>query len=98
MKLTDNDYEELAEQIYEGGQIATIEGDEYLEVFYDYEEESYQEDDFRLGYGNGTGAWVTTAVCLCVNKWSCTDEDGKETDCDFDESKLQDYLTELRVG
>ena len=51
-----------------------------------------------LGHGNSTGAWVTTDVDLCVNRWSCIDEDGKETDCDFDECKLQDYLTELRVG
>lgn len=98
MNLTDNDYQELAEQIYEGGELACIEGDEYLEVHYDYDEESYQENDFYCGYSNGTGAWVTTAVNLCVNRWSCTDEDGKETDCDFDECKLQDYLTELRVG
>lgn len=34
-----------------------------------------------LGHGNGTGAWVTTEVDLCVNRWPCTDEDGKETDC-----------------
>lgn len=52
----------------------------------------------RLGHGNGTWAWVTTEVDLCVNRWPCTDEDGKETDCNFDECKLQDYLTELRVG
>lgn len=98
MNLTDNNYQELADQIHEGGELACIDGDECLEVYYDYEEESYQENDFNCGYGNGTGAWVTTAVNLCVNKWSCTDEDGNETDCDFDECKLQDYLTELRVG
>lgn len=39
----------------------------------------------RLGHGNGTGAWVTTDVDLCVNRWPCTDEDGKDTDCNFDE-------------
>ena len=98
MILTENDYQELAEQIHEGGEVACIEGDEYLEVFYDYEEESYQENDFNLGYGNGTGAWVTTAVYLYVNRWLCLDEDGKEVDCDFDECKLQEWLTALRVG
>lgn len=98
MKLTDSDYQELADQIYEGGQLACIDGDECLEVYYDYEEESYQENDFNCGYGNGTGAWVTTAVYLYVNNWSCTDEDGKETDCNFDECKLQEWLTALRVG
>lgn len=98
MTLTDSDYQELADQIYEGGELSCIDGEECLEVYYDYEEESYQENDFNCGYGNGTGAWVTTAVNLCVNRWSCTDEDGNETDCDFDECKLQDCLTELRVG
>lgn len=98
MNLTDNDYQELVDQIYEGGEMACLDGDECLEVFYDYEEEGYEENNFNLGCGNGTGAWVTTAVNLCVNRWSCTDEYGNETDCDFDECKLQDYLTELRVG
>lgn len=96
MKLTDKDYQELADQIHEGGELACIDGDECLEVYYDYEEESYQENDFNCG--NGTGAWVTTTANLCVNRWSCTDEDGNEIDCDFDECKLQDCLTELRVG
>lgn len=64
MILTERDYQELAEQIHEGG----------------------------------TGAWVTTVVFLYVNRWLYLDEDGRETECNFDECKLQEWLTALRVG
>lgn len=98
MTLTDTDYRDLAEQICEGEDVAIIDSDEHLEVHYDYEEEGYREDDFNCGYGNGTGAWVITAVYLDIRGWSCTDENDEETDCDFDEDKLYDYLKALRVG
>lgn len=97
MRLTEIDYQELAEQIFEGAEVATIEGADYLEVHCDYEEEGYMEDDFHCGYGNGTGAWVTTAVYLDVRSWSCTDEDGEETDCDFDEDRLYDCIRQYRL-
>ncbi len=98
MILTEKDYQNLAEQICESGEVATIEGDEYLEVCYDYQEEGYREDDFNLGYGNGTGAWVITDVFLDIRSWSCTDEDGEETDCDLDEYRLYECVRERRIG
>ncbi len=97
MRLTEIDYQELAEQICEDEHVATIEGDEYLEVRYDYEEEGYREDDFHCGYGNGTGAWITTAIYLDIRSWSCTDENGEETECDFDEDRLYNCLRQYRL-
>lgn len=94
MRLTDKDYEALAYQVEEGEDFATLEKDgEELEIRYECEEDSYQEDD----YLNGTGAWVTTAVNLRVLNVSCTNEDGDEVDNDFDEWKLYQEVRAQKV-
>ena len=55
------------------------------------ETESYQEDD----YYNGTGAWVTTYVSVCISdlKLCAYNEDGDEIPCALEvhESDIENY-------
>jgi len=58
---------------------------ETLCIDYDYEEEGYVEDH----YYNGTGAYVTTYQNLCIEKVESWNEDGDETENNFDDSILE---------
>jgi len=62
---------------------------ETLCIDYDYEEEGYVEDDYRCGYMNGTGAWVCTYRSLVVDSYQSYNEDGDETENDFNPSQLE---------
>ena len=98
MILTDNDYEVLAAQITEGEDYAQLDsGNETLELRFSYEEDSYQEDDYHCGYGNGTGAWVTTGINLYIKDVECYNEDGEKCEHDFDECKLYQLLRDERI-
>ncbi len=59
------------------------------------ETESYQEDDFHCGYGNGTGAWVTTYASVCISNLElCAyNDDGDEISCELEihESEIEKY-------
>lgn len=92
MKLTSNDYQELATQIEVGKGTIEFEKDgETLIIDYSAEEEGYVEDDYHCGYMNGTGAYVVTSRSLCVTSADSFDEDGEDTKNDFSEDLLEKY-------
>lgn len=90
MKLTRNDYQELATQIEVGNGTIEFEKDgETLIIDYSAEEEGYVEDDFHCGYMNGTGAYVVTYRSLSIHSADSFDEDGEDTENDFNEDLLE---------
>lgn len=94
MRLTSNDYRNIAEQIEVGsGTIEYAKDGETIFIEYTCEEEGYVEDDFHCGYMNGTGAFVVTDTFLTVDAAESYDGDGDATANDFCESKLIDCLT-----
>jgi len=85
MTLTNNDYSEISSMIEEGkGTIEYEKDGEILCIEYTYEVEGYVEDD----YFNGTGAFVETSVDFNINEVECYNEDGEDTDTNFDEYTL----------
>lgn len=52
-----------------------------------FEIDGYCEDD----YFNGTGAWVTTYVSVCIDSVEAYDEDGNEIDVDCDLAEIERY-------
>ena len=84
MKLTNIDYESIANQIEVGKGIIEYEKDgETLYIDYEYEEDGYVEDD----YYNGTGAFVVTGRSLNI-MFESFNEDGEETENDFDQNEV----------
>lgn len=68
------------------------------------ETDRYQEDDFHCGYGNGTGAWITTyaSVCICNLELCAFDDGGNETHCELeaherDRRLLQTTIINLKI-
>lgn len=85
MKLTSKDYIEIAEQIEAGtGYVEYEKDNETISFEYEYETEGYVEDD----YYNGTGAFIETSRELYVTNIESWDEEGDETENDFDQDKL----------
>lgn len=90
MKLTINDYQELATQIEVGKGTIEFEKDgEILIIDYKAEEDGYVEDDYHCGYMNGTGAYVVTSRSLSILSVESFDEDGEDTDNDFNDTLLE---------
>lgn len=56
-----------------------------------FEIDGYQEDD----YFNGTGAWVTTYVSVCIDSVESYDEDGNEVDVDCDLTEIERSVERL---
>lgn len=56
-----------------------------------FEIDGYQEDD----YFNGTGAWVTTYVSVCIDSVEAYDEDGNEIDVDCDLTEIERSVERL---
>lgn len=52
-----------------------------------FEIDSYCEDD----YLNGTGAWVTTYISVCINSVEAYDEDGNEVEVTCDLTEIERY-------
>lgn len=52
-----------------------------------FEIDGYCEDD----YFNGTGAWVTTYVSVCIDSVEAYDEDGNEVNVDCDLTEIERY-------
>ena len=90
MKLTSNDYQELATQIEVGKGTIEFEKDgEILIIDYQAEEDGYVEDDYHCGYMNGTGAYVVTSRSLSILSVESFDEDGEDTENDFNDTLLE---------
>lgn len=51
--------------------------------------DGYDEDDFHCGYGNGTGAYVVTDVCVSL-KVEAFDKD--DTPVDIEEYELEEAI------
>lgn len=62
-----------------------------VEVSGSFEIDGYQEDD----YFNGTGAWVTTYVSVCIDSVEAYDEDGNEIDVDCDLAEIERSVERL---
>ena len=56
-----------------------------------FEIDGYCEDD----YFNGTGAWVTTYVSVCIDSVEAYDEDGNEIDVDCDLTEIERSVERL---
>ena len=52
-----------------------------------FEIDGYCEDD----YFNGTGAWVTTYVSVCIDSVEAYDEDGNEVEVTCDLTEIERY-------
>lgn len=52
-----------------------------------FEIDGYCEDD----YLNGTGAWVTTYISVCINSVEAYDEDGNEVEVTCDLTEIERY-------
>ena len=52
-----------------------------------FEIDGYSEDD----YFNGTGAWVTTYVSVCIDNIETYDEDGNEVEVTCDLTEIERY-------
>ena len=90
MKLTKNDYQEIVSQIEVGNGSIEFEKDgETLCIEYEAEEEGYVEDDSHCGYMNGTGAYVVTSRCLSISSADTYNEEGEDTENNFDEWELE---------
>lgn len=89
MILEKKDYYEIAALMNrEGGEVEYEKEKETLYFDYDVDVDGYVEDDYYCGYGNGTGAWVTTDVTVKIANIECCNSDGKDVDCNFDENKM----------
>lgn len=89
MKLTEEDYKNIASQIEEGTATVEYEKDgEVLVVDYILDLDGYVEDD----YFNGTGAWVETGRMFEVMDSASYDTGGAETDNDFKASRLEELV------
>ena len=94
MTLTREDYRNIWNEIEQSQgqgecQMEYEKEGEVLSIEYTYEEEGYVEDDFRCGYMNGTGAWVCTYRSLVVDSFQSFNEDGDETENDFNPATLE---------
>ena len=79
MKLTNEDYNKIAEMIERGkNSIEYAKGEEVLYLECTYEVEGYVEDDYRCGYENGTGAFVETDRYLTVKDAVVSDGENEE--------------------
>lgn len=88
MKLTTNDYENIAQKIENGkGHVEYEKDDELMVIDYELEEDGYIEDD----YYNGTGAFVRTNRYFTATATSCA-ENGKETENNFNEYELLNMI------
>ena len=61
--------------------------DTLLVVDGSFEIDGYCEDD----YFNGTGAWVTTNVFVCIHNVEAYDEDGNEIEADCSLTEIERY-------
>lgn len=89
MKLTDKDYSVIARSVEEGkNYIEYDKGNETIVIECELVLDGYTEDD----YYHGTGAFVTTGRDLyveCLGSWN---EDGDETENDFDYGVFYDMV------
>lgn len=96
MKLTDKDYEAMAELMEDGDScIEYKKNGETLYIDYNIDTDGYTEDD----YFDGTGAYVCTYANCRINEYTCEDADGETVACNLDENKLkticEDYILAL---
>ena len=92
MKLTDNDYDKIAELMQENEScIEFTKGSETLFIDYEIETDGYSEDD----YYNGTGAFVTTSADVRITDYVVENSDGEIIDFKLDETKLENLCKDI---
>lgn len=88
MKLTSNDYQNIASQIERGFHTIEFEKDgEILNIEYNYVLEGYQDRD----YYNGTGEYIVENQEFWATAESYN-EDGDKTENDFNEDELFELI------
>ena len=89
MKLTEKDYENIAEQVEEGSHFLEYEkGGEMLFVQYELTIDGYEEND----YFNGTGAFIETDRYLRICTSKVYDRNGGEKDFPLDKKQIEKKL------
>lgn len=89
MKLTENDYYSISEQITKGnGSVEYSKNGETLFFDYTLNVDGYTEDD----YFNGTGAFIETSKDLNVQEVESYTEQGERTANDFNETLLYELI------
>lgn len=89
LHIAPTDYLNIAKQINEEDSVLVYEKDNFiLTIYYFFKIEGYREDD----YFNGTGGFVETSRDFRVYDVECVDEDSNDSDTDFDENKLENYV------
>lgn len=89
MKLTEKDYENIAEQVEEGSHFLEYEkGGEMLFVQYELTIDGYEEND----YFNGTGAFIETDRYLHICTSKVYDRNGGEKDFPLDKKQIEKKL------
>lgn len=85
MKLTDKDYAAIAQDVVEGSNYIEYEKDnETIAIECELVIDGYTEDD----YYHGTGAFVETSRDLYVKSVESWNQDGDDTENDFDQDEL----------
>lgn len=89
MKLNSNDYIAISEKISEGSNyVEYTKGDETIVIECNLEVDGYEEND----YYNGTGAFVETSRVLDIENVESWNEEGDETENDFNEDELNRWV------
>lgn len=92
MKLTNEDYDKIAELMQENDLFIEFKkGSETLFIDYEIETDGYSEDD----YFNGTGAFVTTSAEVRITDYSVENSDGENVDLILDETRLENLCKEI---
>lgn len=88
MELTSNDYRAISEKISEGSNyVEYSKGNETIAIECKLEIDGYEEN----GY-NGTGAFVSTSKNLCIEKVESWNQNGDDTENDFNEDELMSWV------
>lgn len=89
MKLTDKDYKKIAQDVVEGKNYIEYEKDnETIAINCELVLDGYTEDD----YYHGTGAFVETSRNLYVESFESWNEEGDDTENNFDEDELMKWV------
>lgn len=92
MKLTDTDYEKIAELMQENESCVEFTKDsETLFIDYEIETDGYTEDD----YYNGTGAFVTISADVRITDYVVENTDGEIVDFKLDETRLENLCKDI---
>ena len=89
MELTSNDYRAISEKISEGSNyVEYSKGNETIAIECKLEIDGYEEN----GY-DGTGAFVSTSKNLSIEKVESWNQNGDDTENDFNENELMSWVT-----